>query len=148
VLTVLDTLILRGELRPRPPADFGGRSPRTVMKDLLAADTTVILLTGELVDAVSPAGIALPVEEDALILLEMYDYFESVASQARPYEFDAFLGEGQLVITTVSDSRQVTVTLTYQLENGSGRVERVVPDENLYLGWWRGIAAAMLGVSS
>jgi hypothetical protein len=40
------------------------------------------------------------------------------------------------------------VTVTYQLEIGRDRVERVVLDENPYLGWWRGIAAAMLGVRS
>ena len=139
------TLVLHGELRPRPAADFGGRTPRMVMEELLAVGTTVIVLTGELIDAVGPAGIALPVEEDVLTLLDMYAYFESVAGSAQPYEFDVFLGEGQFVITTLSDGRRLNVTMTYQLEIGRDRVEQVALDENLYLGWWRGIAAAVLG---
>ena len=143
-----ETVEIFAALLPQPALDLQGRSPRELMERLLRRGVRLIVLDGALIDQDSP-GVALFVEDDARILLEMYAYAESALSAAAPFEFDTFLGDGLLAFTTISDGARVTVRFRYApgLDIANLVTWETSLDQERYAWWWRSIAAGLLAAA-
>ncbi len=131
-------------LDPRPPLDLPGGAPVAVQDALLARGYRTLLLTGALLDELTP-GAGLVVEDDARLLLDWYAYAERLVAAGGPFGFDTVLADGAVTVVAASDADRVRLRfeLVPELDPAlavTSTAEVSVPE---YAWWWRSIAGGL-----